>query len=207
MAKRKNKDDDLYGGFDLFSMAEAHPELYSDNDLGLIIQKTTELDTQVQNLQNCIDSLSDTLPINKPKQENKNIKLYNNVFHDLKLDAPIELGGEKDRFRKNIEAIKLTNEIYPQLDLAKKGEIELNITKQQQLAIASFSGWGGINGLFDEQNEKWQKERDELKKLLGEDDYNNAKRSNLTAYYTPKISFKLCIMDLKSSVSTKMSQI
>ena len=186
MAKRKNKDDDLYGGFDLFSMAEAHPELYSDNDLGLIIQKTTELDTQVQNLQDCIDSLSDALPINKPKQENKNIKLYNNVFHDLKLDAPIELGGEKDRFRKNIEAIKLTNEIYPQLDLAKKGEIELNITKQQQLAIASFSGWGGINGLFDEQNEKWQKERDELKKLLGEYDYSNAKRSNLTAYYTPK---------------------
>ena len=70
-------------------------------------------------------------------------------------------------------------------DLGKKGEIELNITKQQ-LAIASFSGWGGINGLFDEQNEKWQKEREELKALLGENDYNAARRSNLTAYYTPK---------------------
>ena len=157
MAKRKNYSD-LYGGFDLFSMADAHPEYFGNDSLDLIIEKAAEIDRQVDELQ---DDLLTTDPteeiVNESMEQIEPIKQFNNVFIDLKLDQTIELGGEKDRFKKNIEAIKLTNEIYPKLDLGKKGEIELNITKEQQLAIASFSGWGGINGLFDEQNEKWQK--------------------------------------------------
>lgn len=186
MAKRKKEEKDLYGGLDLFSLVEAYPEYFPNNDLGLVLEKTIEIDKQVNNLQDSLYNSQDTPQSEEPQQEIKNIKQYNNIFYDLKLDKPIELGGEKDRFRKNIEAIKLTNELYPKFDHAKKGEIELNITREQQLIIASFSGWGGINGLFDERNEKWQNEREELKRLLGKTDYDNAKRSNLTAYYTPQ---------------------
>lgn len=186
MAKRKNNDD-LYGGFDLFSMADAHPEYFGNDSLGLIIEKAADIDRQVDELQiNLLTADPAEEVANENIKQIEPLKQFNNIFTDLKLDQVIELGGEKDRFSKNVEAIKLTNEIYPKLDLGKKGEIELNITKEQQLAIASFSGWGGINGLFDEQNEKWQNERDELKQLLGEDGYSAAKRSNLTAYYTPK---------------------
>ncbi|CUU92129.1 Cpp14 [Campylobacter hyointestinalis] len=186
MAKRKNNDD-LYGRFDLFSMADAHPEYFGNDSLGLIIEKAADIDRQVDELQiNLLTADPAEEVANENIKQIEPLKQFNNIFTDLKLDQVIELGGEKDRFSKNVEAIKLTNEIYPKLDLGKKGEIELNITKEQQLAIASFSGWGGINGLFDERNEKWQNERNELKELLSEDDYNAAKRSNLTAYYTPK---------------------
>lgn len=49
MAKQKNQEKDLYGSWDLFSLADAHPELYNDNDLGLILQKGNELDNKIQN--------------------------------------------------------------------------------------------------------------------------------------------------------------
>ena len=185
MAKQKN-DNNLYDSLDLFSMADAHPEYFGGN-LNSIIEKTIDIDTQINEIENSLFETINTTDVTPNEETIINpIKKFNNTFEDLKLSDALELGGEKDRFRKNIAAIKTTNEIYPKLDLAKKGEIELNITREQQLTIANFSGWGGINGLFDERNEKWKDEREELKKLLSESEYDAAKRSNLTAYYTPK---------------------
>lgn len=185
MAKQKN-DSNLYDSLDLFSMADAYPEYFGGN-LNSIIEKTIDIDTQINEIENGLFETINTTDITPNEESIINpIKKFNNIFEDLKLSDALELGGEKDRFRKNIAAIKTTNEIYPKLDLAKKGEIELNITREQQLTIANFSGWGGINGLFDERNEKWKDEREELKKLLSESEYDAAKRSNLTAYYTPK---------------------
>jgi len=129
MAKQKN-DSNLYDSLDLFSMADAHPEYFGGN-LNSIIEKTIDIDAQINEIENSLFETINTTDVTPNEETIINpIKKFNNTFEDLKLSDALELGGEKDRFRKNIAAIKTTNEIYPKLDLAKKGEIELNITRE-----------------------------------------------------------------------------
>ncbi|EAK6957556.1 hypothetical protein CK622_08080 [Campylobacter upsaliensis] len=87
---------------------------------------------------------------------------------DFTADDEIYLGSLKDRFQKNIHAIKLLKTI-------------------EQEILNRFSGWGGIPQAFDHQNKEWEKEFKELISTLDYTEYENAKLSTLDAFYTPKI--------------------
>ena len=88
-----------------------------------------------------------------------------------------DLGGAKTRFRNNVAAIRLVNRLYAENAIP---------TAEEKKTLARFVGWGGLAQAFDESNESWKKEYDELKSLLPKEDYDNAKSSTLNAYYTPK---------------------
>ena len=88
-----------------------------------------------------------------------------------------DLGGAKTRFKNNVAAIRLVNRLYAE---------NRNPTAEEKKTLARFVGWGGLAQAFDENNESWKKEYDELKSLLSKEDYDNAKSSTLNAYYTPK---------------------
>ena len=88
-----------------------------------------------------------------------------------------DLGGAKTRFKNNVAAIRLVNRLYAE---------NRNPTAEEKKTLARFVGWGGLAQAFDENNESWKKEYDELKDLLPKEDYDNAKSSTLNAYYTPK---------------------
>ncbi|MBO0544950.1 hypothetical protein EXQ32_08920 [Clostridium botulinum] len=55
--------------------------------------------------------------------------------------------------------------------------------------ISQYSGWGGLQDLF--QQNKYIKEREKIEKLLTEEEYRNALSSINTSFYTNKtiISF------------------
>ena len=88
-----------------------------------------------------------------------------------------ELGGAKTRFKNNVAAIKLVNKLY---------EENRNPTSAERKVLAQFVGWGGLSQAFDESNAQWQKEYAELKGLLSQEDYEQARSSTLNAYYTAK---------------------
>lgn len=97
---------------------------------------------------------------------------------DFVSDDEIYLGSLKDRFQKNLQAIKLLKIIEQENRYA---------TKQEQEILNKFSGWGGIPQAFDCYNKEWEKEFKELISTLDYTEYEKAKTSTLDAFYTPKI--------------------
>ena len=88
-----------------------------------------------------------------------------------------ELGGAKQRFRNNVEAIKLVNCLYRENRAA---------TAEERKVLSKYVGWGGLAQAFDEHNTAWQKEYAELKNVLTDEEYAAAKGSVLNAHYTSK---------------------
>ena len=88
-----------------------------------------------------------------------------------------ELGGAKQRFKNNIEAIKLVNRLIN----SKK-----EATDDEKKVLAKYVGWGGLAQTFDEHNVAWQNEYKELKDVLSVEEYAAAKGSVLNAHYTSK---------------------
>ena len=84
-------------------------------------------------------------------------------------------GGQKTRYQWNVEAIRLMKQIEFENRAA---------TPDEQKILARYVGWGGIPQAFDERNESWKKEYEELKSLLSEFEYMDARESVNTAFYT-----------------------
>ena len=53
--------------------------------------------------------------------------------------------------------------------------------------MSKYVGWGGLKLAFEDDNNSWSEEYYELKNLLTEEEYKNARESSLTAYYTPPV--------------------
>ena len=84
-------------------------------------------------------------------------------------------GGPKARFQDNINALRLLQH------LEANG---LQATPEQQQLLARYVGWGGLAEVFDARKDSWSKEYQELKELLPEAEYEAARASTLTSYYT-----------------------
>ena len=85
-------------------------------------------------------------------------------------------GGPKARYRNNIAAIRLLKTLEEEDRLA-------NV--EEQKILSKYVGWGGLQEAFDPQSAGWAREYHELKDLLTEDEYESARESTLTAFYTP----------------------
>ena len=78
------------------------------------------------------------------------------------------------RANDNINAIKLLNQIESENRLA---------TAEEQQELAKFTGWGGLSKVFSN-NKEWEEQQSELKELLTEEEFEDAKGSTLNAFYT-----------------------
>lgn len=97
--------------------------------------------------------------------------------HDFDFAAhPVEVVGKKERFRRNIEAIKVLKECEADNRFA---------TPDEQIVLSKYVGWGGIPEAFDENNSSWANEYKELVEVLSPDEYAHARESTLTAFFTP----------------------
>ena len=89
--------------------------------------------------------------------------------------------NKKEQFHRNIEAIKT-------LKLCEQ-ENRLSTPEEQEI-LSDYAGWGGLSDAFDESKSNWSIEYKELKELLTDSEYVNARASTLTAFYTPPIIIK-----------------
>lgn len=93
-------------------------------------------------------------------------------------DDNLGVGTLKEKYKNNIEAIKVLKQCEEQNRYA---------TPEEQEILSKYVGWGGLKSAFEEQNENWANEYVELKEILTEDEYKNARASSVTAYYTPPV--------------------
>ena len=105
------------------------------------------------------------------------IPLADRYTFDLK-NFELEEVGKKARFRRNTEAIRV---------LKQCEEGNRFATPEEQQLLAQYVGWGGIPEAFDENNAAWQSEYNELSQLLSDEEYQSARESTLTAFYTPPV--------------------
>ena len=117
-----------------------------------------------------IGSKSPTLDAVEP--ERSTLELAGN-FHIT--DDDLGVGGPKQKFARNIEAIRT---------LFKLEEEHRGATAEEQQVLSQYVGWGGLADAFDPGKDSWAKEYAELKGLLSEDEYAAARSSTLNAHYT-----------------------
>jgi len=131
--------------------------------------------------------------------EHKEIKIVKNIikenrnieYFDLHPEIPPEkrnnfrieddnlgIGTVKEKFRNNVNAIKI-------LKLCEKENRYATIQEQQ--ILSKYVGWGGLKAVFDDKNASWSNEYEELRNLLSDEEYKNARASSVTAYYTPPV--------------------
>lgn len=87
-------------------------------------------------------------------------------------------GTPKQRYQKNINAIRVLKQIESQNRLA---------TPEEQEVLSQYVGWGGLADAFDSSKSSWSKEYLELKELLTDEEYASARESTLSAFYTSPI--------------------
>ncbi|MDX9781063.1 MAG: DEAD/DEAH box helicase family protein, partial [bacterium] len=91
----------------------------------------------------------------------------------------IEAGGERTKYKANVEAIKTL----------KKIEAEgRSATAEEQAILVKYTGWGGLKNAFEGWQKGWENAPAELRELLTEEEYASARRSTPNAHYTsPKV--------------------
>ena len=104
-----------------------------------------------------------------PTEERNNFKITNDN---------LGVGTAKEKYRNNVEAIKVLKLCEEQNRYA---------TPEEQQILSRYVGWGGLKSAFEDKNDSWASEYAELKELLTEDEYKDARASSVTAYYTPPV--------------------
>ncbi len=90
-------------------------------------------------------------------------------------DDALGVGGAKAKFRANMAAIRLLQEL----------EFEgLQASPEQQEILSRYVGWGGLADAFDENKPNWSDEFAELYATLSPEEYAAARASTLNAHYT-----------------------
>lgn len=102
-----------------------------------------------------------------PMTERHTFDLANNKVEEV---------NKKERFHRNYAAIKVLKDCQSENRFA---------TPEEQIILSKYVGWGGIPEVFDEGADSWHTEYAMLKDILTPDEYNSARESVLTAFYTP----------------------
>ena len=143
-----------------------------------IISKNTELVDDISPLEESVPvSESDILQETEsqsPIQNQSDISAENYVISDMELGV----GTAKEKFQRNVEAIRTLETIESEKRPA---------TNEEQEVLSKYVGWGGLADAFDETKSAWAKEYAELKPLLSEEEYISARESTLNAHYTSPV--------------------
>lgn len=99
-----------------------------------------------------------------------------NAVNYISTGDAIPSGGPKARFQDNIAALRLLQ--YLDAD----GQ---QASPEQQQVLARYVGWGGLSDAFDGKKAEWAGEYKTLKELLPAQEYEAARASTLTSFYTP----------------------
>lgn len=157
---------------------------FDSKNYDLSIGKDEVLEDIKDNVQ-IIDDLEDkplTVPVKREKEIgyilHPEVPLEDRINYKI-TNNNIGVGTSKERFRNNINAIRVLKTCEQENRYA---------TKEEQEILSNYVGWGGLSNAFDP--DKWSNEYDELKSLLTEEEYRQAKESTLTAFYTPPIVIK-----------------
>ena len=126
----------------------------------------------------------------RPREKASPFLLYPEIpteeRHDYHItDDTIGIGTPGERFNNNVRAIRLLKRLEADGRLAAPEEQEI---------LANYVGWGGLADCFDERHSKYE----ELKSLLNKEEYEAARESTLTAFYTPPVVIRAIYQALEN---------
>lgn len=169
---------------EVFTYNNNIPNLVEEKDYQRLKKYASKYKDIKDNVQ-IIDDLEDkplTVPVKREKEIgyilHPEVPLEDRINYKI-TNNNIGVGTSKERFRNNINAIRVLKTCEQENRYA---------TKEEQEILSNYVGWGGLSNAFDP--DKWSNEYDELKSLLTEEEYRQAKESTLTAFYTPPIVIK-----------------
>ena len=85
------------------------------------------------------------------------------------------VGTPRERLAANIAAIELIRKLESEHRYA---------TPEEQKVLAGYVGWGSLADVFDERKDNYLSDREKIQGLLSEQEYERARESTLTAFYT-----------------------
>lgn len=113
-------------------------------------------------------------------------EIHSEYRTNFKIDRDdIGAGTPLERFYHNKSAIQLLKKLESEHRLAQPYE---------QNVLSEYVGWGGLSDFFKEDNPHYL----ELKELLTKDEYESARESTLTAFYTPPVVIKAVYQALEN---------
>lgn len=131
-------------------------------------------------LESDLERIFENLTYKHPEQTTEEVEIKKAEAHNFKIKEetlPDKL-SPSERLNNNLEAISMLNRI-------ERGERDLDITAQE--VLARYVGWGGLADVFDEEKGgQWKEARSFLKENLSQAEYEAARESTLTSFYTPK---------------------
>lgn len=131
-------------------------------------------------LESDLERVFENLTYKKYEQTTEEIEIKKMEAHNFKITEETlpEKLSPSERLNNNLEAISMLNRV-------ENGQRELDSTAQE--VLARYVGWGGLADVFDEEKGgQWKEARSFLKENLSQSEYEAAKESTLTAFYTPK---------------------
>lgn len=140
----------------------------------------TGSDVIAYRLESDLERIFENLTYTKLEKITEEVEIKKTGAHNFKITEetlPKKL-SPSERLNNNLEAISMLNRV-------ESGQRELDITAQE--VLAKYVGWGGLADVFDESKEgQWEVVRSFLKENLSPSEYEAARESTLTAFYTPK---------------------
>lgn len=88
---------------------------------------------------------------------------------------PFVPAGPRARYDANAAALRTLR------DLRRTGA---TASPEQQLILSRWTSWGAIPEVFDDAKPEWSRQRDELRELLTDKEWAQARRTTLNAHYT-----------------------
>lgn len=163
--------------------------LFNDyRNLDLEVYKSSEKEQQFIDKEELVEQISfedidnnNEEEVKKDKKtDRENIEGVSEVsLENYKIINEEENLPPSQRLKNNIEAINVLKALEKENRSARKDEQEI---------LAKYIGWGGLSDVFDEEKEgQWLEARNFLKENLTGEEYNRARGSTLTAFYTPKV--------------------
>ena len=186
----------------LDSIYNSNEQVVSDNNIESLKEENNveiEQNSHDDIIDNSEQSNTENLEVVEPEEnqiipqfEKKKIKRLNqfNLHPEISLENrnqyviqnnDLGVGTPKEKYRRNIEAIKALKQCENENRYA---------TPEEQEILAGYVGWGGLPEVFDVNNSSWANEYIELKNILSEEEYESARASTLTAFYTPPTVIK-----------------
>ncbi len=99
--------------------------------------------------------------------------------HNFRItDDHLGEGGPKEKFSRNVAAIRLLYELESE---------NRNATEDEQQILSQYVGWGSLADAFDPNKTAWAAEYSQLKELLPKREYDMARSTVLNAHYTSPV--------------------
>jgi len=163
--------------FDLIESKEVEVENLTSGSFDNVENVGDKLDTVQRDLEE-FEFIKSNKAENLPKRMDYTAIVRGKINYKYNPTDNIGAGGQKTKYKANVDAIRLLKVIEKENRYA---------TSYEQSILAKYTGWGGLSQVFNPEAKGWENEYSELRGLLTDSEYSSARASTPNAHYTDPV--------------------